>query len=299
VALDAKRNRSAGTDAESVSTMGFMGTSVGVRNKHPINPPSPKTPQDEGVEVTAETSANIMVEPSTTGSFDSSEFAPNTNVDRFMMGGGDDDSTLFTDFMGSAFQNSAMNGTYNRDGSDNSLPQGAPPELPRTNTPELPRIVSPERVSSEVTDELTVATSGTGDPGRIVPKRAASKPNKMKIVEDMPFDEDIPFDERPAQSSTKGKSTQKKIETRLILPNMVDDLDDHSEWSEGSEETSNSEQVLEDLDKLSRFMMERKRSSKSQTSTASSRRRRKGGANMAISGSSGGGSSKRRGRPTK
>jgi len=288
--LDAKRIRSAGTDTESVSTMGFMGTSVGIRNKHPINPPSPKTPRDEGVEVTAETSANIMVATSTTGSYDS-EFAPNTNVDRFMMDGGDDDSTLFSDFMGSAFQNSAMNGNFNSNASDNSLPQGPPPELPR--------IVSPERVSSEVTDEPTVATSGTGDPGRIVPKKAASKPNKMKIAEDMPFDEDIPFDERPAQSSSKGKSSQKRTEAGLILPNMVDDLDDHSEWSEGSEETSNSEQVLEDLDKLSRFMMERKRSSKSQTSTASSRRRRKGGAIMAINSSSGGGSSKRRGRPTK
>ena len=55
--------------------MGFMGTSIRARNRHPI------IPWDKGLETTAKMATNIMVTPGTTNSFDS-KFAPNTNVDR-------------------------------------------------------------------------------------------------------------------------------------------------------------------------------------------------------------------------
>jgi len=216
-------------------------------------PPSPSTPKDQGVEITDEM---LVMQPSR--SDDNSEFAPNTNVDRFMMvNHGDDDSTAFsgiTDFT-----------------NNNSYPPPPPP-------PPLPRPVTPERTPSLNSDAETFAT---GDPGRIVPKRATNRrPNKMKIVEDKPFDEeDIPFDER----SPAAPANRKRAGSGLVIPNILDDYatgennNDNSD-SEGSVETANSEQVLDDLNKLSKFMMERKRSGKSDRSVGSSgRRRRKGG----------------------
>ena len=65
------------------------------------------------------------------------------------------------------------------------------------------------------------------------------------------------------------------------MPNMLDDLDSQSE-SGMSLESANSEQVLDDLDKLSKFMMERKRSSKSQKGGVTS----KGGSRISSFGSS-------------
>jgi len=282
IALDtAKRSRSAGTDIT-----GDSGTnaSFGMSSDRTMNiPPSPKTPIDEGVEVPLDTATTGI--PSSR-SFDS-EFAPNTNVDRFMMGG-DDDSTAFsgfTDFANNAFSN-------------NNASSNMPPPMPPPPPPP-PRPVTPERVSSHLSQETDAATFATGDPGRIVPKkRSTGKPNKMKIAEDAPFDEDIPFDERPARSRSAGKSSQKKTMSGLILPNILDDLDDNEDvHSETSEESNNSAQVLEDLDKLSRFMTERKHSSKSSQSSASgpSRRRRKGG-DISGSMSGSGGGSKRLGR---
>ena len=81
----------------------------------------------------------------------------------------------------------------------------------------------------------------------------------------------------------------------LILPNILDDLDNnedvHSEL-DGSQQRAYSVQVLEDLGKLSRSMMEWKRrlkSTQSSTLEGSPRKRRKGGGsnNGLMSGSGG------------
>mmetsp|Transcript_30427 Transcript_30427/g.64419 ORF Transcript_30427/g.64419 Transcript_30427/m.64419 type:complete len:477 (+) Transcript_30427:261-1691(+) len=322
IALDnAKRSRSGGTNA-SISVMGsvhsggssaMMGGGGGIgssgnnsnntRNGGMMNvpPPSPGTPQEQGVEVTAE---SMQPNPSN-NTID--EFVSNTNVERFMMGH-DDESTAFSGF--TDFSNNNFT----------QLPSSAVPPPP----PPLPNPITPERVHSQNSDAATMATFGTwgtGDPGRIVPKRKPSggnnTMNKMKIAEDAPFDEDIPFDERTLPSrtrsglslsssaSTKFKKKKKKKSNntsdtsstggKFIMPNMLDDIismdDDQSETSEGS---ANSAQVLQDLDKLSRFMMDRKQSSKggngggeARRSGAPSSRRSKG------EGGGGGGGSKR------
>ena len=247
VALDAKGRTRSGT---SISLFGGGGEndSAFVLGGGGV---SPGTPQEEGVEVTAEID-------------DQSEFVSNTNVDRFMS----DDQTAFsgfTDFSNNAAYNTAGGGSL------------------------LPRPVTPERVSSAVSgnsgisDEATMMSFATGDPGlivpknRIVPKKQAPKPNKMKISEELPFDEDIPFDERTrTRSGLKSwkKKSKKKDKVIVTTNNLLDDLDDQSEASEGS---ANSAQVLQDLDKLSRFMMERKHSSKNNSGSGSSSRRSRAG----------------------
>ena len=189
---------------------------------------------------------------------DSEEFVSNTNVERFMGSNADDHSAMsgFTDFSNTAlFNNTTTSGV------------------------QLPRPVTPERISSAisgVSDEATMATFATGDPGRIMPKKSLKKANKYQISEDLPFDEGIPFDER-----TRTRSQNKKNGGGLRMPNMLDELDDQSEASEGS---ANSEQVLDDLNKLSRFMADRKRSSKGGSGsgglTSSSRRGRLGGSSV-------------------
>lgn len=125
---------------------------------------------------------------------------------------------------------------------------------------ESPVWVTPERVPSGISDEATTSTFATGEPGRIIRKAPLNKPNKMMIAEETPFDEDeTPFDEltRSRYGSTR------RSNNGIAMPNMLDDLDSQSE-SGMSTGSANSEQVLDDLDKLSKFMMERKRSSKSQ-----------------------------------
>jgi len=262
IALDKKRSRSTGTErsyggGDSVS----MGTLTPIT---PQTPQSPSTPQDQGVEVPLP-SGLIR---SDSGS--ESEFAPNTNVEKFLSGGGDDDFTMFS---GMSSEFSTTNAFHN----NNNAPSN------NGGAMSMPRAVTPERVSSQrsqETDAATFVTFGTGDPGRIVPKkRPDAPPNKMKIAEDAPFDEEsIPFDER-SRISRKSSSQTKRIGSGLVLPSVLDNLEDDESASDRSEESSNSAQVLQDLDKLSRFMMERKRSSKGNnqlSSSGSSRRRRKG-----------------------
>lgn len=127
----------------------------------------------------------------------------------------------------------------------------------------------------------------TGDPGRIIPKTkkkfesspqqqlssdggggkggiifgvgrrsvmtASAAPSMLKnIIEDTPFDEDIPFDER-SKKSYNNNDNDRQI---LQQPEFNDNEDDDSQGS------ANSEHVLKDLDSLSKFMYERKRSEK-------------------------------------
>ena len=229
VALDAKGRTRSGTSISVLgneSVLGGGGDSVFGGIGH--SPGSPRTPDEEGVEVTAD----IMDEHS--------QFISNTDVDKFM----DDDQTNFsgyTDYSNTVQYNTA-------------------------------RPVTPERVSSRnsghsgISDEATMATFATGDPGRIVPKKRSNKPNKMKIGEDTPFDEEIPFDERSrirsglsfGRKSKSKKSKKKKV--ALSNTNMLDELSDDN--SVGSDGSANSAQVLQDLDKLSKFMEDRKQSSK-------------------------------------
>jgi len=228
VALDAKGRTRSGTSISVLgneSVLGGGGDSVFGGIGH--SPGSPRTPDEEGVEVTADMDEH-------------SQFISNTDVDKFM----DDDQTNFsgyTDYSNTVQYNTA-------------------------------RPVTPERVSSRnsghsgISDEATMATFATGDPGRIVPKKRSNKPNKMKIGEDTPFDEEIPFDERSrirsglsfGRKSKSKKSKKKKV--ALSNTNMLDDLSDDN--SVGSDGSANSAQVLQDLDKLSKFMADRKQSSK-------------------------------------
>ncbi|KAL9184126.1 hypothetical protein ACHAXT_002212 [Thalassiosira profunda] len=226
VALD-KRSQSQGT----VGTLGTANASIGIGA--PLTPTTP-TPQDEGVEVPLSGEEPAAIKPSS--SYES-EFAPNANLDRYVS---DDGSAIsgFTDFTAAAKL------------------------APRPVTPELRQAVTPERVPSQNSDAATFATFATGDPGRIMPKKPASKPNRMKITEDLPFDEGIPFDERTRSGRTKKGG--------LVVPNVLDDyVDGNDSVSEGSTGTASSEQIVDDLNQLSKFMIQRKRSSKSQ-------RRRKG-----------------------
>jgi len=229
VALDAKGRTRSGTSISVLgneSVLGGGGDSVFGGIGH--SPGSPRTPDEEGVEVTADMDEH-------------SQFISNTDVDKFM----DDDQTNFsgyTDYSNTVQYNTA-------------------------------RPVTPERVSSRnsghsgISDEATMATFATGDPGRIVPKKRSNKPNKMKIGEDTPFDEEIPFDERSRIRSglsfgrkSKSKKSKKKKTIALSNTNMLDDMSDDN--SVGSDGSANSAQVLQDLDKLSKFMADRKQSSK-------------------------------------
>jgi hypothetical protein len=110
---------------------------------------------------------------------------------------------------------------------------------------------------------------GVGRRSVILPTHAHhASPSMLKIVsEDMPFDEDIPFDER----------------SKIIIHsnNSMNDEDDDS--SQGS---VNSEHVLKDLDSLSKFMYERKRSEKMKKSRGQQQR---GGGGGTSRGGGGGG----------
>lgn len=137
------------------------------------------------------------------------------------------------------------------------------------------------------------------------PGGSSNTVNKMKIAEDAPFDEDIPFDERTLSAASRtrsGLSKKKKKKKKsssnntvtsdnlstggtLVMPKMLDDIismhDDDQSDSEASEGSHNSAQVLEDLNKLSRFMMERKQSSKG---NGESRRSRGGAGSEGVGG---------------
>ena len=212
-------------------------------------PPSPGTPTEQGVEVAALGVGD-----------DHSEFVSNTNVERFMQGGGGgDDDSAFTDFSNTAAFNT---------------------NLSQPITPE--RVTSTLSANSGVSETATMATWMTGDPGRIMPKKQPVKQNKMQINEDASFDNDIPFGQprtRSGLSGLAGKFGRKSSSNKKKVP--FDDDDDQSEASEGS---ANSAQVLEDLDKLSRFMSGRKHTSKSQKATTVNQ------AKLSSSGGGGGGS---------
>ena len=89
--------------------------------------------------------------------------------------------------------------------------------------------------------------------GRLRSVMTAAPPSMLKISEDTPFDEDIPFDERSKINNNNDNDGQ-LLHHR---PELKDDDDDDE--SQGS---ANSEHVLKDLDSLSKFMHERKRSEK-------------------------------------
>merc|ERR1712232_1377265 len=112
----------------------------------------------------------------------------------------------------------------------------------------LARPVTPDRVQSGFSDESTVVTKGT-QPGRIIPRISKNKPNKLQIDEHLPFDNEKPFDELTQDPQIGVLNT-----------------DDRSV----GDESASSAEVLQDLDRLSRFMLERKKKS----SIASSRVKR-------------------------
>lgn len=181
VALDnAKRSRSGGTSVASLSVMGSIhsggsgantiGGSGGSGNNRKYGvmniPPSPGTPQEQGVEVTADQ----MLQPNTPNSRGGEDefFVSNTNVERFMMGNADDESTAFSGFADFANNSAAVAATppitNNLSNKKSWQPAGLPPPLNR---------ITPERVHSQNSDAATMSTfstSGTGDSGRIVPK---------------------------------------------------------------------------------------------------------------------------------
>lgn len=154
---------------------------------------------------------------------DASEFHPNTNVERFIIDDGDE-STMFGSVL---------------DGAESiTLPPPPPPPPPPRPQPMYERPESPDR---------SMITEVTLEPGVI---------KRVPVVhEDKPFDEDIPFDERPRpQSKFKPKINSKMGFSKHISRAATDD---------GSESggSIDSARVLNDLNKLSKFMTERKRSS--------------------------------------
>jgi hypothetical protein len=92
---------------------------------------------------------------------------------------------------------------------------------------------------------------GVGRRSVIPATHAHAAPSMLKISEDTPFDEDIPFDER-------SKINNKNDDGQRLHPPELNDNDEDDD-SQGS---INSEHVLKDLDSLSKFMYERKRSEK-------------------------------------
>jgi len=105
----------------------------------------------------------------------------------------------------------------------------------------FPAPVTPDRADWAFADDETVVTTttrgtlGTIEPGRIVPKSSVKRPNQFQIKEDSTF-EWTPFDE-----SSKGPARQSSNDGGE---------DDHS---------AHSEEVLQDLDRLSKFMKERRK----------------------------------------
>lgn len=195
-----------------------------VATREVIQPTCPSTPQEEGVEV--DILQNGMGRYTDSNPMDdSSEFIPNTNVM-------DDESTMFGSVLGDA------------DTTFMSIVPPPPPPPPQMST--YDRSVSPD---------TSMITNVTLEPGII---------QRVPVVhEELPFDEDIPFDERPKASS--GGRSKPILSPRLYSNNTTKHTtttntmaDDGSE-SDGSAESSH---VLNDLNKLSKFMTERKRSLK-------------------------------------
>jgi hypothetical protein len=138
------------------------------------------------------------------------------------------------------------NNNNNTDDCGSSIHTGDPGRIvPKSKTK-----LEPHQPSSSSSDfGGGVFFGGVGRRSVILPAHAA--PSMLKIVsEDMPFDEDIPFDER----------------SKIINSNSMNDEDDDD--SQGS---VNSEHVLKDLDSLSKFMYERKRSEKMKKSRGQQR----------------------------
>ena len=257
IALE-KRVRSTGTEVtgDSGTNASFGMHGYGGLNSANI-PPSPSTPKNQGVEVPLDVKPGIT----SSRSFDS-EFVPNTNVEQFMIGGCDD-STALSGFSG--FTDFSNNNVFGNGSNPSSGPMSKkkllPPSMPS------PPPVTPEQVPSGCSQESCMVSTASSikDPGRIVPKkRADARPNRMKISEDLPFDEDIPFDERVPQpemqaaTNVGGRSGPVRLNEKDA---PEDDRDAHSE-SDQSEGSANSAQVLADLDTLSGFLIQRKRSSK-------------------------------------
>jgi len=289
-------------------------------------PPSPGTPQDQGVEVPIYDGL-IPPNPSVVGE-DNNEFVPNTNVGQFMTFNADDEDTAFSGFTSDfgSTTNHNTTGTASENPPAGKSSRWLPPFLPATaksdrrQRQQPPDPIAPERARSQNSDAATIATfhtHGTVDPGRIVPRAKAGHGSgepmsEVQVRENAPFDEDIPFDERTAASRTRsgaslsavasGISNRKKKKknapvsnnstaadnlstgSMLAMPNMLDAMneDDASQYdSDASGCSGSSAQVLEDLNKLSRFMTDRKQSSKGNRSgqpsgsgPSSSRRRR-------------------------
>ncbi|KAL3822835.1 hypothetical protein ACHAXA_011472 [Cyclostephanos tholiformis] len=244
-----------------------------------VPPPSPGSPEEQGVEVPIDGSGE--------------GFLSNANVDLFLNLGGDrndDRDEMSVDTGLTAFTD---------------VTPAAGSAAPSTG-----RVVTPDRSSSfsrRVRRNNSASTSTTdGGPGRIVPKARNVVANRLKIAEDTPFDEDIPFDERSRKTRSRsgggggdgGGGRGGTTTSMTNVPSMLDDMeDDESYYSSASADSANSEQVLEDLDKLSKFMMERKRSTKSQRGHQSSR----GGGSksrVALGGGEGGGTRGKAGRKT-
>ena len=195
-------------------------------------PQCPSTPQDEGVEVGVDDVAYI--------DDDVSEFLSNTNVEKFIM---DDESTMFGSVMDESM----------------SLPPPPPPRQPPPEESQASPLFSPLD-NRPASPDTSMITNVTLEPGVI--KRVP-----VVIPEDRPFDEDIPFDERPKRAlSFKPSSQPNTALSRHIASTASND------GSEQSDSSVDSSHVLNDLNKLSKFMTERKMSSKMARSTGSSGR---------------------------
>ena len=154
---------------------------------------------------------------------DVSEFVPSPNV----VLGMDDESTLF--------------GVLGGDDADTvSLPPPPPPPQSPQATLQAKRPVSPDG---------SMITNITEEPGFI---------KRVPIVhEDKPFDEDIPFDERSRGPQVSKLKPKPRIE-RSKNPNPYSTISEDAV----SVSSSDSAHVLNDLNQLSKFMVERKNSSK-------------------------------------
>jgi hypothetical protein len=197
----------------------------------------PSTPQEEGVEVTA---TGIL----TTLDDDVSEFLPNTNVDRFII---DDESTMFGESVLGGFNDSDMV----------TFPP-PPPRKEASPPPPPPRSALPATYERPVSPDTSMVTQHTEEPGFI-----QKVPILERTISDKPFDEDIPFDERPKRQSSRNQSKPTKATTKSNMPEIIDDGSE-------SDRSANSQEVLNDLNKLSGFMKDRKRSTKGSVFSSSS-----------------------------
>jgi hypothetical protein len=197
----------------------------------------PSTPQEEGVEVTA---TGIL----TTLDDDVSEFLPNTNVDRFII---DDESTMFGESVLGGFNDSDMV----------TFPP-PPPRKEASPPPPPPRSALPATYERPVSPDTSMVTQHTEEPGFI-----RKVPILERTISDKPFDEDIPFDERPKRQSSRNQSKPTKATTKSNMPEIIDDGSE-------SDRSANSQEVLNDLNKLSGFMKDRKRSTKGSVFSSSS-----------------------------